>query len=253
MPAALAVAMERAPGTISPRYVDYARERLDWHQWHGHQQRQRQRARPDAGYLAKVTALADLWRPMRSPHVLSAPLRSSRWPEDRRSTGSGRRRLVEGQADEIYKLIPDSAGFLVKANSEGQPGPKDYGRNHAGAPTALPMRSPVTAATSSGARSSTTKTWIRIAPSAPTSSSRSSMDSSGKRSHPGQERRDRLHAARTVPPIVWRAEQDADHRRDSGDSSTRAGEEHLVYLGTMWEEFLDADTYAKGRGRPSAR
>ena len=32
---------------------------------------------------------------------------------------------------EIYKLIPDFGGFLVKANSEGQPGPNDFGRTHA--------------------------------------------------------------------------------------------------------------------------
>ncbi len=32
---------------------------------------------------------------------------------------------------EIYKLIPDFGGYLVKANSEGQPGPGDYGRSHA--------------------------------------------------------------------------------------------------------------------------
>jgi alpha-glucuronidase len=34
------------------------------------------------------------------------------------------------KAAEIYKLIPDFGGFLVKANSEGQPGPQDYGRTH---------------------------------------------------------------------------------------------------------------------------
>lgn len=32
---------------------------------------------------------------------------------------------------EIYGVIPDVGGFLVKANSEGQPGPGDYGRSHA--------------------------------------------------------------------------------------------------------------------------
>lgn len=32
---------------------------------------------------------------------------------------------------EIYRLIPDFGGFLVKANSEGQPGPCDFGRTHA--------------------------------------------------------------------------------------------------------------------------
>ena len=35
------------------------------------------------------------------------------------------------KADEIYRLIPDFGGFLVKANSEGQPGPMDFGRTHA--------------------------------------------------------------------------------------------------------------------------
>lgn len=32
---------------------------------------------------------------------------------------------------EIYSVIPDFGGFLVKANSEGQPGPQDFGRTHA--------------------------------------------------------------------------------------------------------------------------
>ena len=35
------------------------------------------------------------------------------------------------KADEIYRHIPDFGGFLVKANSEGQPGPQHYGRTHA--------------------------------------------------------------------------------------------------------------------------
>ncbi|MGK7391029.1 MAG: alpha-glucuronidase family glycosyl hydrolase [Candidatus Cyclobacteriaceae bacterium M2_1C_046] len=35
------------------------------------------------------------------------------------------------KANEIYKVIPDFGGFLVKANSEGQPGPQNYGRSHA--------------------------------------------------------------------------------------------------------------------------
>ncbi|MET4106302.1 alpha-glucuronidase family glycosyl hydrolase [Hymenobacter sp. UYP22] len=37
----------------------------------------------------------------------------------------------QARTDEIYKAIPDFGGFLVKANSEGEPGPQDYGRNHA--------------------------------------------------------------------------------------------------------------------------
>lgn len=37
----------------------------------------------------------------------------------------------KAKTKEIYTLIPDFGGFLVKANSEGQPGPMDFGRSHA--------------------------------------------------------------------------------------------------------------------------
>jgi alpha-glucuronidase len=39
--------------------------------------------------------------------------------------------MVEKKVDEIYGSIPDYGGFLVKANSEDQPGPQNYGRTHA--------------------------------------------------------------------------------------------------------------------------
>jgi len=41
------------------------------------------------------------------------------------------KRWWKKKTDEIYRLIPDFGGYLVKANSEGQPGPGDYGRSHA--------------------------------------------------------------------------------------------------------------------------
>ena len=37
----------------------------------------------------------------------------------------------KAKVDRIYQLIPDFGGFLVKASSEGQPGPQDFGRTHA--------------------------------------------------------------------------------------------------------------------------
>ena len=40
-------------------------------------------------------------------------------------------RWWKDKVNEIYKLIPDFGGFLVKANSEGEPGPQDFGRTHA--------------------------------------------------------------------------------------------------------------------------
>jgi alpha-glucuronidase len=41
------------------------------------------------------------------------------------------------KADELYKLIPDLAGFVLKADSEGRVGPSTYGRTHAEAANAL--------------------------------------------------------------------------------------------------------------------
>ncbi|MGV8827255.1 MAG: alpha-glucuronidase family glycosyl hydrolase [Breznakibacter sp.] len=41
------------------------------------------------------------------------------------------RQWWKDKVKEIYSIIPDFGGFLVKANSEGLPGPQDYGRNHA--------------------------------------------------------------------------------------------------------------------------
>ena len=40
-------------------------------------------------------------------------------------------RWWKGKVAEIYRMIPDFGGFLVKANSEGEPGPQDFGRTHA--------------------------------------------------------------------------------------------------------------------------
>ena len=40
-------------------------------------------------------------------------------------------RWWKDKVKEIYKMIPDFGGFLVKANSEGEPGPQDFGRTHA--------------------------------------------------------------------------------------------------------------------------
>ncbi len=84
--------------------------------------------------LQKVKALADVFRPygirvflsvnFASPMVLDSLLTAD--PMDKEVAGWWRRKV-----EEIYCLVPDFGGFLVKANSEGQPGPCDYGRTHA--------------------------------------------------------------------------------------------------------------------------
>jgi len=84
--------------------------------------------------LRKVRALADLFRPWGIRVYLSARF-SAPIVLGGLKTADPLDPLVRQwwarKADGIYAAIPDFGGFLVKANSEGQPGPQDYGRTHA--------------------------------------------------------------------------------------------------------------------------
>lgn len=87
-----------------------------------------------AEYLAKVKAIADVLRPYGMRTYLSANF-ASPMALDSLPTADPLDPAVQqwwkDKADEIYALIPDFGGFLVKANSEGQPGPCNFGRSHA--------------------------------------------------------------------------------------------------------------------------
>jgi alpha-glucuronidase len=126
---------QKLPGYLDPRYTDYARANASL----GLNGAVLNNVNASAAsltpaYLQEAAALAGVLRPWAVRVYLSArfsapieigglktadPLdpQVQRWWKDK--------------ADEIYRLIPDFGGFVVKANSEGQPGPQDYGRSHA--------------------------------------------------------------------------------------------------------------------------
>ncbi len=85
-------------------------------------------------YLKKVAALAGVFRPYGIKIYLtarfSAPIEAGGL-KTADPLDSEVKQWWKTKAEEIYKLIPDFGGFLVKANSEGQPGPQNYGRTHA--------------------------------------------------------------------------------------------------------------------------
>lgn len=126
---------EDLPETLSPRYEAYARANASI--GINASVVNNVNASPQilsAAYLQKVKALADVFRPygiriylsvnFASPMVLdSLPTADPLNPEVIR--------WWKNKAREIYRTIPDFGGFLVKANSEGQPGPCDFGRTHA--------------------------------------------------------------------------------------------------------------------------
>ncbi|HEY5967467.1 MAG TPA: alpha-glucuronidase family glycosyl hydrolase [Chitinophagaceae bacterium] len=85
-------------------------------------------------YLEKVKALADLFRSYGIKVYLTARF-SAPIEIGKLKTADPLNDTVQlwwkQKVKEIYELIPDFGGFLVKANSEGQPGPQDYNRTHA--------------------------------------------------------------------------------------------------------------------------
>ena len=85
-------------------------------------------------YIEKVKALADVFRPYGIKVYLtarfSAPIEIGGL-ETADPLDENVKNWWATKTAEIYKEIPDFGGFLVKANSEGQPGPQNYGRNHA--------------------------------------------------------------------------------------------------------------------------
>src|SRR5829696_3138895 len=84
-------------------------------------------------YLLKVKALADVSRPYGIKVYLtarfSAPIEIGGL-KTADPLNDSVRNWWKAKAAEIYQMIPDFGGFLVKANSEGQPGPQNYGRTH---------------------------------------------------------------------------------------------------------------------------
>jgi alpha-glucuronidase len=126
---------DELPETVAPRVLDYARANASI----GINAIALNNVNADARvltppYLRKVAALADVLRPWGIRVFLSArfsaPIEigglATADPFDADVAA-----WWQMKADEIFALIPDFGGFVVKASSEGQPGPQDYGRTHA--------------------------------------------------------------------------------------------------------------------------
>ncbi|MEJ6980883.1 alpha-glucuronidase family glycosyl hydrolase [Pedobacter sp. P351] len=125
----------RLPDYIDPRYKDYARANASI----GINGTVLTNVNANAliltkEYLAKVAALANAFRPYGIKVYLtarfSAPIEIGGL-KTADPLNPEVKAWWKAKSDEIYSFIPDFGGFLVKANSEGQPGPQNYGRNHA--------------------------------------------------------------------------------------------------------------------------
>ena len=125
---------DELPTRIDPRYHDYARACASIGINGACLNNVNAQAKSlTADYLAKAAALADVFRPY-GIRVYLSPVFSAPIQLGGLATSDPRDPAVaewwKSKADEIYRLIPDFGGFQVKASSEGQPGPQDYGATH---------------------------------------------------------------------------------------------------------------------------
>ena len=126
---------DELPNTLSPRYKEYARANASV--GINGTVLNNVNASPNIlkkDYLEKVKALADIFRPYGLKVYLSVNFSSPKVLDglsDSDPLNPEVQKWWKAKAKDIYSLIPDFGGFLVKANSEGQPGPQDYGRTHA--------------------------------------------------------------------------------------------------------------------------
>ena len=205
-------------------------------------------------FLQKAAALARALRPygirvylsvnFASPRVLGGlptadPLDDNvaRWWRDK--------------ADEIYALIPDFGGFLVKANSEGQPGPQDYGRTHAeGANVLADALAPHKGVLM-------WRAFVYSADVDPDRVKRAYLEfvpldgkfrqnvvvqvKNGPLDFQPREPFSPLFGATPRTPLMAELQITQEYLGHSV---------HLVYLGPMWKEALDSDTYASGPDSP---
>ncbi|MDJ1501027.1 alpha-glucuronidase family glycosyl hydrolase [Xanthocytophaga agilis] len=85
-------------------------------------------------YLEKVAALANIFRPYGIRVYLTARFSAPVEMGGLKTADPLDPQVIawwKQKTEEIYTYVPDFGGFLVKANSEGQPGPQNYGRTHA--------------------------------------------------------------------------------------------------------------------------
>jgi alpha-glucuronidase len=246
------------PDTVSPRYRDYARADASI----GINAVALNNVNASAQiltlpYLGKVAALAGVLRPWAIRVFLSArfsaPIEigglATADPLDAKVAAWWR-----AKADEIYSLIPDFGGFLVKANSEGQPGPQDYGRTHADGANLLadalaPHHGTVIwrafVYKADVAEDRAKQAYAELVPL--DGSFRANMKLQVKNGPLDFQPREPFHPLFGAMPLTQTVLELQLAQEYLGQGT------HLAYLAPLFKETLDADTYAAGPRTTVAR
>ncbi|HET8655672.1 MAG TPA: alpha-glucuronidase family glycosyl hydrolase [Longimicrobiaceae bacterium] len=208
-------------------------------------------------YLEKVAAIADTLRPYGIRVFLSARFSAPMEIGGLKTADPldpAVRAWWKQKADEIYRYVPDFGGFLVKANSEGQPGPGDYGRTHADGANML--------ADAVGPHGGIVM-WRAFVYSheVPTDRVKQAYDEfkpldgkfrdnvlvqvkNGPLDFQPREPFSPLFGAMPETPLMMEFQITQEYLGQGTD---------LVFLAPMWTETLESDTYAHGKGSTVAR
>jgi alpha-glucuronidase len=209
------------------------------------------------GYLRKVAAIADVFRPYGLKVYLAARFSSPIDLGNLKTADPLDPNVVQWwkkKADEIYRLIPDFGGFLVKANSESQPGPRTYGRDHVDGANMM---------AAAVAPHGGVVIWRAFV-----YDMKPGYDRAGA-AYENLQPFDRKFANNVLlqvknGPIDFQP-REPFHPLFGAMPHTQVMPEfqitqeylgfsnHLVFLAQMWREVLDADTYARGKGSTVSR
>ncbi len=209
-----------------------------------------------SGYLGRVKAIAEVLRPFgvktylsvnfASPSVIGGLKTSDPLDPDVRN-------WWKAKAKEIYGMIPDFGGFLIKANSEGQPGPQNFGRTHAdGANMIADALQPFGGIVM----------WRAFVYSA-TDEDRARQAYSEFMPLDGKFRDNVIIQVKNGPidfqprepfsPLFGAMNKTSVMPELQITQEYLGQSVHLVFLATMWEEFLQSGTYQAGKGSTVAR
>ena len=208
-------------------------------------------------YLVKAAALADVFRSYGIKVYLtarfSAPIEigglKTADPLD-----PAVQQWWKDKTTEVYKYIPDFGGFLVKANSEGQPGPQNYGRNHADGANML---------ADAVAPHGGIVMWRAFVYDNKVPEDRAKQAYSEFKPLDGSFRKNVIVQVKNGPidfqprepfsPLFGAMPKTPQMMEFQVTMEYLGQSTHLAYLGTYFKEVLDADTYSKGEGSTVAR
>ena len=248
----------KLPDYVSPRYLDYARANASigingtvLNNVNSHS------LILTRDYLDKVAVVAGVLRPYGIRVYLSARF-SAPMELGQLSTADPLEPAViewwERKVAEIYARIPDFGGFLVKANSEGQPGPNDFGRNHADGANLL-----ANALKSYGG----VVLWRAFVYDANASVERhcqanlefAPLDGAFVENAFVQVKNGPIDFQPREPfhPLFGAMKRTQLCLEFQITQEYLGNSTHLVYLGPLFKETLDAETFASGRGSSVAR